>query len=192
MIDEQLARMAAEAYEKKHPADIREGAVKVGGLLLSFEKTGLFEGRLKVFLPAEFADMPEDTAKIKYPSSDRPKIIKTNAAGDVNFTFDTFDGSAGEHSIPEITDMMQKAMKRMNPSYLFFDIAETETESGTEIGYMEFKSSALDDFLYNIMFFAPFGNRTLIGNFSCLYSAADEWKSIVMQILSEIEIAEVQ
>ncbi|MDR2132738.1 MAG: hypothetical protein LBP30_05255 [Clostridiales Family XIII bacterium] len=190
MNDEKIAKAAANRYAAEHPADIRTDTVKIGEASFEFEQTGIMDDKVKIFLPAGFSDMPEDAAKIKYPSSDRPKIIKSNDRGDVNFTFDTLDCPLDDDSVADLTDTMKNTMKRLNPSYRFFGTGKLETPNEKVLGFMEFKSTAIDDFLYNVMFFAPLEGRALMGNFCCPYGAGADWKPVVMRILSEIEIGE--
>lgn len=44
-----------------------------------------------LMLPDTFVDMPSSIVKLKYPSEQRPQIIKTSLDASVNFTFSLFN-----------------------------------------------------------------------------------------------------
>jgi hypothetical protein len=60
------------------------------------------------------------------------------------------------------------------------------------IGYFDFKSSAIDNYLYNLMFFLEIENRTLIGSCTCLYSDCQEWRDIFFSILKTIKVSLIE
>ena len=56
------------------------------------------------------------------------------------------------------------------------------------IGYFEFKSSAIDDFLYNFMFFLEFEEKTIMGTFSCRYGEYKEWRDVIFEVLKRVRV----
>jgi hypothetical protein len=142
--------------------------------------------------------MPEETAEIKYPSSDRPKIIKSDERGAVCFTFDFVDSPLDDESVPALVSAMKTMLERLNPAYLFYEAEEEETEKageekegrkGPAVGKLCYKSPALDGSVYNVMFFIPFEGKTVMGTFSCPYDEHKEWRPVVFEILECIEIS---
>jgi hypothetical protein len=73
-------------------------------------------------------------------------------------------------------------------SDLFYDSGVIETEQGTKTGYTEYKSPALDDTVYNLMYFVPLDGITMMGTFSCPYGECEEWRPVVSETLGLIEI----
>jgi hypothetical protein len=189
VMDEQIARLAAERQETERDAGIQGGGIRINGKLLAFEQTELFDGKLLVRLPSDFADMPEEIAKVKYPSSDRPKIIISDERGAATFTFGVVDGPLDEESAPELAAQMRTMLQRLNPSYLFFDADETETE-GKPARSLEYKSPALDGTLYNLMCFAPLCGKTLMCTFCCPYEEREEWRPVASEIFDRMEISD--
>lgn len=86
------------------------------------------------------------------------------------------------------TDMMKLINKRLNPANSFFDEGILETEE-KNIGYFDFKSSAIDDLLYNFIFLLEFQEKTLMGTFSCTYSEHREWKDVIFPMVNSIKVA---
>jgi hypothetical protein len=192
MNDEQIARLADALTRAKQRVSISEGPVKINDRYFAFARTQLFDAGIFVYLPEDFTDMPEDVTAIKYPSSNRPKIIKADERGAVCFTFDVIDNPLDAESVPELVSGMRAMLQKLNPSFLFFESeeSETETEENPAIGSIAYKSPAIDEAVYNVMFFASINGKTLMGTFSCPYGEHDEWKDIVSEILDLIEIEE--
>jgi hypothetical protein len=200
MKDEQIARHAAAQRETERPG-ITDGEIKINGRPYSFQSTDLFEGGLHVLLPESFTDLPEEKAAIKYPSADRPKIILSDERGAATFTFNMIDSPLNAESTPRLARETRMLLQKLNPSYLFFDKEEkVESESQEDerkaeeieavISSIEYKSPAIDDAVYNVMFFAPIEGNTMMGTFSCPYEEYEEWKPVVQEILERIEIQE--
>jgi hypothetical protein len=186
--DEQIAKLATEQIEAERSTSITGGPKKINGRLVSFKQTPVLEGKLFVYLPESFTDMPESLAKIKYPSSDRPKTIKADERGAVAFTFCLLDSPLENKTVPELVEGMKGILQRLNPSYIFFDSGVLEAVDYVKEGYLEYKSPAIDDEMYNVMYFDPVDGMTMMGTFSCPYGEYEEWKPAVDEILNLLEV----
>lgn len=82
---------------------------------------------------------------------------------------------------------MKLINKRLNPANIFYDEEILEVDE-KNIGYFDFKSSAIDDFLYNFIFLLEFQEKTVMGTFSCSFSEYEEWKDIVIQMVNTIKV----
>jgi hypothetical protein len=96
MNDERIARLADALIGAEQRTSVLEGPVRINDRFFAFVRTPLFDGRLLVCLPEDFTDMSEEESRIKYPSSNRPKIIKADERGAACFTFDTVDSPLDE------------------------------------------------------------------------------------------------
>ena len=106
--------------------------------------------------------------KLKYPSENRPEIIKCNEKGNICITLKIIDSPLDEEHVEKLKDEMKVIIKKTNPANVFYEDGVLEVDS-KNIGFFEFKSYAIDDSLYNIMFFLEFEGKTLMGTFSCPY-----------------------
>ncbi|AOR23484.1 hypothetical protein [Clostridium taeniosporum] len=187
-VDEKILDFINEAEEKELRKDITNGLVKINNKFYEFEETEFFDGALKIYIPNTFEDMSEESRKFKYPSENRPEIIKCNEDGSIAITLKIIDSPLDDDHIEEIKGIMKLITQRLNPANIYFDEGIIEVDK-KNIGYFDYKSSAIDDFLYNVMFFLEFQGKTLMGTFSCGYSEYKQWKDdIVFQILKTIKI----
>jgi hypothetical protein len=187
-MNEQVDKRSEERYEEDHSEDIREIGAKINGRSYTFVQRLVLDDRLSVLVPSNFTEMPEDFAKIKYPSGDRPKTILSDERGAVCFTFKTVDSPLENESVLELAEGMRSMLQKLNPSYLFYDSGVIETEQGIKTGYTEYKSPALDDTVYNLMYFVPLDGITMMGTFSCPYGECEEWRPVVSETLGLTEI----
>lgn len=188
--DEKILKMMNDVKEQtREPARITDGPLKIGSVFYQFEEVALFDKQLHVFLPDSFVEMDDKHKKLKYPHEQRPAIVKTDATGAINFTFSYLDEGLTNHWVQELTEGMRDVIKKTNPSHVFY-ATEVELIHGNNIGYFEFKSPALDDFIYNIMYFMPLGGKTMMGTFCCLYKDYSKWRDIALQVIRSIRTAE--
>lgn len=176
---------AREAAEKRK--DICNGEVKIAGIYYEFEKRDFFDEKLKIYMPNNFEDMSMNDRKLKYPSENRPAIIKCNDDGSITFTLNIIESPLSEENVEALKDGMKMIIKKTNPANVFYEDGVLEVNE-KNIGFFEFKSSAIDDFLYNMMFFLEFQGKTLMGTFSCRYKDYKEWRDVVFEVLKKIEV----
>ncbi|OXM85379.1 hypothetical protein [Paenibacillus rigui] len=185
--DEKILAFLNEAEKQRQPSDIRTGPVRVGQRYYEFEQKVFFEDKLKIYIPRDFSDMPEEQRKLKYPYEQRPQIIQSDETGVINFTLTRIDQELDDESVEELTDGMKAMMKRANPSNVFYSDG-TEYADGKPIGYFEFKGTALDGYVYYIMFFLEFEGETVMGTFCCLYADYADWRDTAFQVIRTISI----
>jgi hypothetical protein len=176
-----------EAQKRNSNINIYDGIV-IDGRHYEFQGTSFFEDKIKLHVPTAFFDMPYDQARIKYPSSDRPQIIKTDDTGKVNITLSLIpNNNIYDNQISQTKDNIKSILKRINPSYLFFDEG-VECIEGKSVGYFEFKSPAIDTTLFNLMFMAAINKNLLMGTFNCIYEEHLKWKHIAYQIMTSLKM----
>jgi hypothetical protein len=187
-MDEKIRKIInqAEEHEKIHSQNIYEG-ITVNGLSYEFQQMAFFEGCVNVQIPTAFADMQPAMARLKYPSGERPSVIKTNDTGEIAITLNVVSHGVNDENIPMVKDGMKLILKRLNPSYLFLEEG-VEAVAGKTLAFFEFKSPALDQPLYNLMFFLELDRRVLLGNVSCPYQDFIPWRPIARQIMQSVRI----
>lgn len=185
--DEKILDFLNEVEKREAKKDICSGPVKIGNRYYEFEEKEFFNENLTIYIPKDFEDMPQDARKLKYPSESRPEIIKSNEDGSIAITLNIIDSPLDEDRVEELKDGMKMIIKKTNSANVFYEDGIVEVDS-KNIGYFEFKSSAIDDFLYNIMFFLEFQEKTLMGTFSCLYKDYKDWRDISFQIINTVRV----
>lgn len=187
-MDEKILDYINAAEDKELRKDICAGQVKINQVFYEFEETEFFDGNLKMYIPNTFIDMSEEARRFKYPSENRPEIIKCNNTGSIAITLKLVNSPISDEYIEQLKDMMKAVTQRLNPANIYFDEGIIEVNE-KQIGYFDYKSSAIDDFLYNFVFLLEFQGNTLMGTFSCSYSEHKQWKDdIVFQIVKTIKI----
>lgn len=190
-IDEKILDFINAAEKKELRKDIVAGPVKIGKRYYEFYESEFFDGKVKIYIPKDFEDMPLETRKFKYPSENRPEIIKSNEEGSIAITLNYIDSPLDEERVSELKDGMKIIIRKTNPANVFYEDGILEVEN-KNIGFFEFKSSAIDDFIYNLMFFFELEENTVMGTFSCLYREYKEWRDIAFQVLKTIRVVKVE
>lgn len=186
-VDEKILDFLNEAEKFEFKKDITEGEVKIGNRYYEFEEAKFFDEEFMMYLPKDFNDMPLKSRKLKYPSENRPEIIKSNEDGSTTITLNIVDSPLIEEKVSELKDGLKMIIRKTNPSNVFYDDGILEVNK-KNIGFFEYKSSAIDDFLYNVMFFLEFREKTLMGTFSCRYVEYEDWRDIVYKMLKTISV----
>ncbi len=183
-LDEEILRQRQESYKEKY-RDIYGEKVYVGGEYLTFSEQTLFDGRMRLWLPDRFDDMPEEIAKIKYPMEQRPQIIKTSDDSIVNFSFNLFDQAFKDSQIGEAAGTFQLVVKKLHPSSSMFE-KHIEPLEELRLGWFDFKTTSIDAPVYTIMAVTVIDGRLLHAVFSCLHENMDDWKPVALQVLRSI------
>lgn len=161
-VDEKILDFINAAEAKEARKEIENGPIKIGERYYEFEEKSFFEEKLKIYIPNDFEDMPLEARKFKYPSENRPEIIKCNEDGSIAITLNIIDSPLDEERVEELKNGMKVIIKKTNPANVFYEDGVLEIDS-KNIGFFEFKSYAIDDSLYNLMFFIEFEGKTLMG-----------------------------
>lgn len=186
-VDEKILDFINAAEERELRKDITNGPVKIRKRYYEFEESEFFDEKLKIYIPKDFTDMSLAARKLKYPSESRPEIIKCNEKGNICITLKKINNPLEEENVEKLKNGMKVIIRKTNPANVFYEDGVLEVDC-KNIGFFEFKSYAIDDSLYNIMFFLEFEGKTLMGTFSCIYNECKEWREIAFQVIKTIRI----
>lgn len=187
-MDEKIRKVInqVEEQERYSSQNIYDGIV-IHDKPYIFHEVGFFENKLTLQIPTNFVDLPAELAKIKYPSSDRPQIIKTDETGTINITLNRIPNNICDEQIPEIKEGIKSILQRLNPSYLFYEEG-VERIAEKPISFFEFKSPTLDDSVFNLMFFVELEHDVMMGVFNCPFSQHLSWRPIARQIMQSLRV----
>lgn len=183
-LDEQIIELRRK--EKAHSEDVHGDGITINGELLHFQETPLFKGKMSIWLPESFVDMPSKIARIKYPSEQRPQIIKTDLLGSTNFAFNLFNQPIKPNQMQSAADSMRTILKKVNPANIFYENA-TEPLGETMLSWFEFKGHAMDTQIYYIMFLTSIDGNLMYGIFNCAIADMEEWKKPAFQAIRSIQ-----
>lgn len=188
-MDEQIRKVINDLEEQEEYVNqnIYEG-VTINEQYYEFEEQSFFDNQIKIHIPTIFEDMPPNFARIKYPSEDRPKVIKTDSTGSINITLSVIPNSIENEDIPEVRDGVKAMLRKLNPSYLFIDEG-VETVEEKLVAFMEFKSPTIGQPLYQRRFFLEMDGNIVMGVFSCRFDEAMAWKPIAHQVMKSVRVS---
>lgn len=167
-----------------------EGTIETGITICEelylFARKELFDNRMSIMLPETFIDMPMEQAKLKYPMEQRPQIIKTNEAGDINFTFSLIEQQMNNDYVEELMQFFKKVLKTSQPSNVFYE-EKVEQIGELSVGWFDYVSNGYDKKLYNIVYVLPIHGKLLHGVFNCALEDAANWRTVALQVVRSIE-----
>lgn len=182
-IEEEMIRLK-NAYKCETRGNMEDGFY-VKGEYITFCRTELFHGQLMVDLPESFMDLPLEYAKLKYPSEQRPSVIKSNKEGSINFTFEFLKASVPEGKIKQLRNQMKNVIKRFQPANVFFEQGEMQVNT-LETAWFDYKSHGIDQKIYNLMYFIPLREQVLHGVFNCPMDVGKDWKPVIFEVMKSI------
>ncbi|MSS65034.1 hypothetical protein [Velocimicrobium porci] len=171
--------------EKTQVNNIYEDSVLIQGETYEISEIMIIEDGFTMRIPKAFVKMPKEIARIKYPSSQRPDIIWSNEETTVNIAFTYKEELLEDEETKELRDAMKGILLKVNPSIREVKCNCLTVEQKT-IASLEFVSSALDEEIYNLMFFFSLKGRLLMGTFNCVYSEKENWLDIFWQMMKSI------
>lgn len=183
-LDEKIVEARRRESQKK--LNIREDGLIVNGEQIDFQETSLFHEKMTILLPTTFVDMPQKIARIKYPSEQRPQIIKTDLLGSTNFAFNLFDKEIKPIQMKSAADGMKSILKKVNPANIFYE-SGTEPLGETMLSWFEFKGHGIDTQIYYIVFLTSIGGKLMHGIFNCAIADMEAWKKAAFQVIRSIQ-----
>jgi len=184
-LDEQILDLRYE--EKKHTLSSLEDGFYIKDELVEFQEVEIEGKNLTIYTPQSFTTMELEVAKIKYPSEQRPQWIKTNTNNSINICVSLIDTPINEQNLEKEMAGYKSLLKNMNPSIEFYQ-SKIEPLEDFKLAWFDYKSFAIDNQIYNIMFFASVENQMLHGIFNCLYNDREDWQTPAIQMIQSIKI----
>jgi len=185
-LDEKILNLRKE-QQKQEYSNIETG-VYINNVLVKFKRTGVLDNKLTVLIPESFVDMPLAAAKIKYPSEQRPQCIKTSPDTSTNIALSLFDFPSSEKYLEQEAGQMQLVLKKTNPAIEFYTLETVELDD-FKLAWMDYKSFAVDEQIYNIMFLAAVEGKTLHGVFNCIFRYYEDWNDPALQMIKSIQLS---
>lgn len=184
-LDEKFVKLRHEMKKEEH-ADLETG-IYYNNELVEFSRRSLPELGISMVLPTSFVVMPGSIARAKYLSEYRPELILTSMDTAVNFTFSLIDQEMLPSQVRDSADYIYSVMQRLNPAQIFFEKEKVDSEE-LLIDWFDYKSFAVDDPIYNVMYLASVWGKILQGTFNCIFKDMDSWKPVVLSAIKSIEL----
>ncbi len=183
---EYMDKEIIEMRNKNRKKSLEDG-IYIKGEFVEFEDVSLFDNKMTIKLPKTFIDMPMKIASIKYPSNQRPQIIKTDLLGATNFAFNLFDQKVEDNQLSGVASSFKALIKKVNPANIFYEEKTEELEGGELISWFDFKGYAIDTQIYYIYYVARIDGKLLHGIFNCMIEDLKEYKEVAFMVIKSIK-----
>ena len=184
-IDEKIIPMKLET-DNSISMSLEDGYY-ISGKLETFTKALYFNDTASIYTPSSFIDMPDEIKEIKYPTSFRPEIIKTNLAGDVNLSLSLLEEGKDadiETLLSDLRNLLSKAHKGIR----FLEAKKLNKEGFVEINCFDFILPGIDEKIYHMMGMGKTDRQIIQVIFNCMEPDANSWKKAVIDIFENIEL----
>lgn len=178
--DEEILKKRDEK-KKQEPRKLEQGMF-MQGEKMDFAKQELFE-RYLILIPAIWKLMPDELARVKYPSQFRPQMIFTSQDLSVNMGFSTFLQEQPDSTAENMIKGVIETMFQENSNLMFIKSGELEETEGYWFAY---RSHAMDSDLFNQLCITVIGKTIVMSSFNCLYQQREEWEEIVPMMWESI------
>lgn len=159
-----------------------EKGIYLDGKIIEFESKIILDSFL-IMLPKTWETMPDDFAKIKYPSEFRPQVIITTLDLSVNLGFTVFPNDIKADDLNKVVERIRAAIHRAAPNSLMYPCENMQNVNGC---WFAFRSHAMDSDIYNMMLMSSIKKGTIQGSFNCLYKDYLKWQQVVLKIWNSI------
>ena len=190
--DQLILKMRREGKRISHNS-IYDDYTMIGNERYVFDWCTVVHRRIHILLPKEFIDMPLEIAKLRYPSEDRPKIIKSSLDSVVNFAFLYGQPLNKEEDVVLASRIYAAAIHQINPSNEFQKSGTVyrNEKDGRLTSWYEYLSPAYGERVYNRHGFLSVEGKLLQVVFNCPEGRAEDWKKVLLDIMvsaySELE-----
>jgi hypothetical protein len=183
-IDEDIIPLKVGLYKNKKQS-LDEGYY-ISGNFETFSKKYFFNEKILIYIPDTFIDMPRELIDIKYPSNDRPDIIKTNLDADVNLSISLLENEENidaEVMGQDFVKLISKVYKGAKAEKL----SHVDKPNFIKKHLFEFVIMGFDEKMYHILALANIGKEVLQLMFSCPESEKYEWSSAIEDCFTSIK-----
>ncbi len=154
---------------------------------IELEKRILLDNKIEILLPKDFNVMPEEMRKLKYPSTNAPKLVLSDENGTVNIAFSITNSKANQEVITAYLEVLDKTMSSAHPDAEWKGKG-IEVINGKKVGYLKLNTKAIDQPIYNYLFFTDLDGKLLIGTFNCITKLAAEWMPVADEIVKSLKV----
>lgn len=133
----------------------------------------------RIWIPESFSLADKDVIEEVFWSENEPEVLFVTEQRTAGITMQSIEQEI--QSGKEIKNQLSKLDNRI----VCYDIGKTE--GNVTVHWIEYKSFAGDERVYNLLFFFQIGNKNIMGTFYCLFEEYDIWKPLVWETIQSIE-----
>lgn len=184
-IDEKIIPMKLET-DNNISMSLEDGHY-ISGKLETFTKALYFNDSVSIYTPSSFIDMPDEIKEIKYPTSFRPEIIKTNLAGDINLSLSLLE-EGKDADVETLQSDLRSLLSKAHKGIKFLEAKKLNKEGFVEMNCFDFILPGIDEKIYHMMGMGKTDRQIIQVIFNCREPDANAWKKAVIDIFENIEL----
>ncbi len=184
-IDEKIIPMKLET-DNNISMSLEDGHY-ISGKLETFTKALYFNDSVSIYTPSSFIDMPDEIKEIKYPTSFRPEIIKTNLAGDINLSLSLLE-EGKDADVETLQSDLRSLLSKVHKGIKFLEAKKLNKEGFVEMNCFDFILPGIDEKIFHMMGMGKTDRQIIQVIFNCREPDANAWKKAVIDIFENIEL----
>jgi hypothetical protein len=153
----------------------------------TLEERKVLGGKVSLLVPKAFKPMSAAMIKKKYPAGNPPTLVYTNAAANVNVALNHTDSRMPADELAAFHKAVEVKFKELHPSAEWFS-SEVKKINGKEVFVMDFRHSAADTEVRNVMLGASLDGRLLIVTFNTTQALEKDWLAAGNKIIASVKI----
>lgn len=151
------------------------------------ELISLFDNKLEIKVPVDFEIMTDDLLKLKYPLNRRPTLVYTNNSTTVNVAFNLTASPANQELLKTYKNTFISTFSSFYPDAEWLDNG-IKTINNQDVVYLEVITQAVDNDIYNLIFFTYLNEKLLLCTFNCSKEKITNWKDTAHIIMNSLAI----
>lgn len=165
------------------------GFLFVSTTLLSviLEKKTVLKNKVEILIPKDFEIMSDEIMRLKYPSERRPTLVYSDKTTGINVAFNHTTNKATQSQIVAYKNSMVSTFKNLYPSAKWIGEG-VKLINGRKVGYLELVTPAVDQKIYNLIFFSDLDGRLLLSTFNCVEKKQKDWQGSAHQIMQSLKL----
>lgn len=142
------------------------------------EEWRTFHG-FRIWIPDNFSLADKKLVEEIFWSESKPEILFITKERTAGITMQVIEKEI------KSAEMMKAQLNNLDSRIVCYDMGETE--SSVKVHWIEYKSFAGDERIYNMLFFFQIKDRNILGTFYCLFREYDKWKPFIWDMMRSIE-----
>lgn len=166
---------------------IYDDYTRIGKIRYEFEKQKIYS-RINILMPVGFIDLPLSAAKLRYPSEDRPKVIKSSLDSLINFAFCYWADPVKPEDLPKVSRIFAAAIRRLFPAHEFKESGARylDRKMTDLLCWYEYLSPDFKGKIYNMHGFLAVEGKLMQIVFNCPEDRYQDWKPVVLEVFETV------
>lgn len=151
------------------------------------EKINIINGKIELNSPIELTAMSAKMWALKYQNRPKPILTLSDEDAEVNLIGNFTNQPAAESQIAAFKDFQLNQLKKTRPDLEVLEDG-VKVVNGKKVGFIKFKTQAIDQKVFNYYFFTVVDGKILLFNFNCIESLQNKWEKTADAIVSSLKV----